>query len=242
MGKDGVIYAIKVESLSSSGLKMMDVKIGKTTNLKSTLSQYERSHREVETLDLWKPNKDVGLSQCETGVHAIAEHHAYERKRELFVFLQDGYEDFSEEISRLLDRTTREEIEKEEEEVDEVENKREIDLVREGEEISVTGSYPKLVKFKGENFEVDYWKDVLRVITKKIYDEVKDFSKAEEIKGSSRIYFSTNKDEVMNPIDISNSPYYVIGHASSQQIVNILTQLLKKFDYEKGDVKIVLVD
>jgi len=242
MGKNRVVYAIKVESLSSSGLKMMDVKIGKTTNIDSTLSQYQRSHREVEILDLWKPNKDIGLSKCEKGVQEIAEHHAHERERELFVFLQNSYEKFSEEISRLLKRTSKDELHKEEKRKKSTKNqeKEEFDLVDKSKDFDPTGREPKMVKFKEELFEVTSWKELMKVTTGKVAVEVDDFSKVEEIQGRTRIYFSTNEDEVVNPLKIPNSSYYVMAHASARLITNILSRLLNKFDYQKDEVKITL--
>ncbi|MFZ5365740.1 MAG: winged helix-turn-helix domain-containing protein [Patescibacteria group bacterium] len=97
-----MIYAIKVADLSYSGLKISDVKIGKTTNIRATLVQYRRSHRSAEILDLWELNPLMILSDCEEGVHKIAEKYAYEREGEKFIFLQESYKEFSENVSLLL--------------------------------------------------------------------------------------------------------------------------------------------
>jgi len=102
-----LVYAIKVNELYYSGLKVLDVKIGKTTNIDSTLAQYERSNRDVKVLDLWVPNANLQLSECERGVHRLAEQYAYERKSEKFIFLQDRYDEFSETVSLLLKKASK---------------------------------------------------------------------------------------------------------------------------------------
>lgn len=104
------IYAVKVADLSYSGLKILDVKIGKTTNISSTLTQYRRSHRGVEILDLWESNQSITLSDCERGVHQIAEKYAYEKDGEKFIFLQESYKKFSENVSLLLRNTSLEKL------------------------------------------------------------------------------------------------------------------------------------
>ncbi|MFX1298320.1 MAG: DUF5655 domain-containing protein [Promethearchaeota archaeon] len=100
-----LIYSIKVNELYYSGLSVLDVKIGKTTNINSTLTQYKRSSRDVKILDLWEPNENLQLSECERGVHRLAEKYAYERKSEKFIFLQDDYDEFSDNVSLLLKKS-----------------------------------------------------------------------------------------------------------------------------------------
>ena len=101
-----LVYAIMINKLDYSGLKVLDVKIGKTTNIDSTINQYKRSSRIVEVLNLWEPNKNLSLSDCERGVHKLAEKYAHERKSEKFIFLQDTYEDFSKNVSSLLKKVS----------------------------------------------------------------------------------------------------------------------------------------
>jgi len=100
-----LIYSIKVNELYYSGLSVLDVKIGKTTNIHSTLMQYKRSSRDIKVLDLWEPNENLQLSECERGVHRLADRYAYERKSEKFIFLQDAYDKFSENVSLLLKKS-----------------------------------------------------------------------------------------------------------------------------------------
>lgn len=113
-----IIYAIKVADLSYSGLKILDVKIGKTTNINSTLTQYRRSHRSVEILNLWGLNPSMTLLDCEQGVHKIAEKYAYEQEGEKFIFLQESYKKFSENVSLLLRNVSKDKLGRKETAID----------------------------------------------------------------------------------------------------------------------------
>lgn len=55
---DEVVYAIKISNMEYSGLKILDVKIGKSSDIENTLSQYSRGVRDPELLDMWKPNPE----------------------------------------------------------------------------------------------------------------------------------------------------------------------------------------
>lgn len=223
--KKKVVYAIQVASLSYSGLKILDVKIGKTKNIGSTISQYKRSHRQTKILDLWEPNQELSLSNCERGAHSIAEKYAYERKSEKFIFLQDSYNEFSKTLSSLLNPISKTEIK--EEKGNNV--NKDINKSRE----SYIGKKPRKVRFREKNFEVQTWRNVLEVVSKEIYKEVEDFSKATEIKGTKRIYFSKNKDDLIRPKRISDTPYYFEGNISAKRTMIIVDRLLEKFDYDK---------
>jgi len=37
----------------------MDIKIGKPTDIDTTLRQYSRGNRDIELLDMWTPNPDT---------------------------------------------------------------------------------------------------------------------------------------------------------------------------------------
>lgn len=225
-----VIYAIQVESLSSSGLKMLDVKVGKTTNLKSTLSQYERSHREVKTMDLWKPNEGMTLSKCERGVQNIAEQYAYERKGEVFVFLQDSYKEFSDSVSQLLVPTA--EIRARSKEPKEKSK---------GKLESYTGKTPKLIKFRGKEFEVDTWREMVKILAREISEKTEDFSRVVEIRGRENDYFSKNKKVLVAPKKIPGTSYYFEGNMNADRLNSIANRLLEKFGYDReSEFEVVL--
>lgn len=107
---NNIIYAIEITNLSYSGLRILNVKIGKTTNLKATLRQYRRTSPEAQILNLWESNFHKSLSECEKGVHKIAEIYAYERKGETFIFLQESYKDFAENVDLLLKNIQKEKV------------------------------------------------------------------------------------------------------------------------------------
>jgi len=107
-----VIYSIELDTLDTTGLTMVKVKMGKTSNLESRLNNYQTGMLgEPKVLDVWYPNPDVGLSSVENGVLDIAQQYSYNRNGEAFVFLQNGYQEFSETIDKLLEATTREKLE-----------------------------------------------------------------------------------------------------------------------------------
>lgn len=101
-----VLYAIQVASVASSGLQIMHVKIGKTMNVDATLSAYRRSNPDGKLLNIWQANPNLSPSSCENGVHKLASKYAFERKSEKFIFLQDNYKNFEENVNLLLKQTT----------------------------------------------------------------------------------------------------------------------------------------
>lgn len=225
-----VVYAIQVASLSYSGLKILDVKIGKTSNLKSTLSQYKRSHRQTKILDLWKSNEGISVSKCEKGVHSVAERYAYEKDSEKFIFLQDSYEEFSKTISRLLEPTTKREVEG-----------KKIKGAANGKTGGLIGRTPELMKFKGKQFKVTTWRKVISILASQIYDEVDDFSKISEIRGREREYFTKNKNVLRTPKEIPGTSYYFEGNMSARSLNSIVDRLLEKFGYDReSDFKLIL--
>lgn len=220
-----IIYAIKVADVSYSGLKILDVKIGQTTNINSTIAQYKRSHREVEVLDLWELNPSKTLSDCEKGIHRIAERYAYERKGEKFIFLQESYKEFSENVNFLLNNVPKSKIGR----------KTEVDAE---EDDSYTGKKPKLIIFKGKKYKVDTWRGVLHVIAKEIYKEQDDFSSALDIKGRKRNYFSKSGRDLVVALKIKGTPYFFEGNINANQIMKIIERLLETFGYDDSDFKI----
>lgn len=81
-----VVYAVRISELKYTGLKVMDVKIGKSSNIENTLSQYRRGNRNIELLDMWTPNPEKNLSTTERGVQEVAEKFAYDKQSGKFVF------------------------------------------------------------------------------------------------------------------------------------------------------------
>ncbi len=104
--KEQIIYSVRVASIEYGGLKIWHVKIGITSNIKQTLKGYSRSNMEASLLDLWHANSDLDSLSCERGVQRIAERYAYKRESEKFIFLQDSYKDFKDNVILLLKETS----------------------------------------------------------------------------------------------------------------------------------------
>lgn len=228
-----VIYAIKVGCASYGNLEIWDVKIGKTANIKATISQYRRSHGTLEILNLWEVNKDLTTSECEGGVHQLAEKYAYERKSEKFIFLQNSYKNFEENTSKLLNKITEKELER-------GKSKRKTKQKQE----RYIGRKPKFVKFQSNTYKVNTWREVLQRIAKIIHSEKKDFDRVLDIKGRKRVYFSKDNKgkgyggELVQPIEIPNTPYYFEGNISANRTMVIVDKLLELFNYQKTDLEI----
>ena len=158
-----VVYAIRISHLEYSGLKIMDIKIGKSTNIDNTLRQYSRGNRDIELLDMWTPNAEKTLSTAERGVHAVAERYAYDKQSEKFVFLQGAYQDFAETVNKLLRNASREDLSEE-------------PKSGESEEIDdFTGMTPSVIKILGVTHDVDSWADAVTVAVAEILRDADDY-------------------------------------------------------------------
>lgn len=125
-----VVYAIRISALEYTGLKIMDVKIGKSTDIDNTLSQYSRGNRNIQLIDMWEPNPHKTLSTTERGIQAVAEQYAYDRQSEKFVFLQGEYQEFSETVNKLVKNVTRDDLKEDEEPCKEALGRRDISRSR----------------------------------------------------------------------------------------------------------------
>jgi len=97
------IYAVKTGDFSQGQLRILHVKIGRTSNVDSTLRQYKRGSMDVELLNLWEANRDINPEDCERGVQKIAEKYAHKREGEKFIFIQEEkYREFSENVGMIL--------------------------------------------------------------------------------------------------------------------------------------------
>lgn len=222
-----IIYAIKVGGLSYSGLQVLNIKIGQTTNIESTLRQYKRSNPEVEILDLWEINPLKNFRECEQGIHKIAEKYAYKRERENFIFLQKTYQEFVENANLLLKNIT-----------DKIFRQSKFKR-KECKRIGSTGRKPKLIRFRGKEYKVNTWREVLCKIAEEIYKDKKDFAPALKIRGKKRVYFSRNSAELFNSLKIENTPYFCECNLSANHIVKIVQNLLDVFGYNQQDLEII---
>jgi hypothetical protein len=224
-----VVYAVRISNLEYSGLKIMDVKIGKSTNIDNTLSQYSRGARNIELLDMWKPNPQKNLSTAEKGVHEIAEKYAYDKQSEKFVFLQGGYQQFAETVNKVLLNTTRTEFETEEETGSDT-----------TETQDYTGTTPAIIKILGETKEVRNWTEALQTGIAHILSDVEDPEKVTEIEGRTRDYFvkEGRQSDLVAPKPIPDTELYVESNFSANDVNRVLQKVLNKYDYQSDAVEI----
>lgn len=211
------IYAIQINKLSFGALKVLDVKIGMTTNIKNTLMGYRRSSAEAELLNLWEANPSQRLRVCETGVHLVAEKYAYQRKREKFIFLQNNYDDFAKNIGFLL---------------------KEISPggVNPDGACIYTGKKPKSFKFDNIRYDVDSWTNLLVSLCEEIYKRKgEDFLNVlgnSSFRGKKLPYFSRDKRDLTNcGKKIRGANIYVETGFSASDIIKFCKKILDFFGY-----------
>lgn len=223
-----VVYAIRISHLEYSGLKIMDIKIGKSTNIDNTLSQYSRGNRDIELLDMWRPNPDKTLSTAERGVHDVAEKYAYDKQSEKFVFLQGAYQEFAETVNKLLKNVGREDLAEEPEssESDEADD--------------YTGTTPSVVKILDETHDVDSWADALTVAVAEILRDVNDPERVTEIEGRTRSYFVEDgrQSDLFKPRRIPDTDLYLETNFSANDCVRRIEQVMEKYGYDRAELEI----
>lgn len=223
-----VVYAIRISHLEYSGLKIMDIKIGKSTNIDNTLRQYSRGNRDIELLDMWTPNPDKTLSTAERGVHEVAEKYAYDKQSEKFVFLQGAYQEFAETMNKLLQNASREDLV---EEPASSESRRLDDY---------TGTTPSVLKIFGETYDVDTWAETLTTAATRILRDVDDPERVMEIEGRTRTYFAQEgqQSELVKPQKISGTDLYLETNFSAKDCVRRIQQVLRKYGYDTTELEI----
>jgi len=223
-----IVYAIRISNMEYSGLKIMDVKIGKSTDIDDTLSQYSRGNRNIELLDMWRPNPEKNLSTTERGVHEIAENYSYDRQSEKFVFLQSGYQEFADTVNKILRNTSKQELG----ETDEAPTQTQKD--------DYTGTTPAVIKILGDTYDVNNWTEALQTAISQILQDVEDQEKITEIKGRKRDYFVHKGDEsgLIAPKEIPRTEYFVETNFSANDVNRIINKALNKYGYDTSQLEI----
>ena len=223
-----VVYAIRISHLEYSGLKIMDIKIGKSTNVDNTLQQYSRGNRDVKLLDMWTPNRQKTLSTAERGVHAVAEKYAYDKQSEKFVFLQGAYQEFAETVNMLLQNVSREDLVAESTSTD----SNNVD--------DYTGTTPSVIKILGEAHDVDSWADGLTVAVETILRDVNEPERITEIDGRTRSYFveEGKQSDLLKPQRIPDTDLYLETNFSANDCVRKIEQVMSKYGYDRAELEI----
>jgi hypothetical protein len=223
-----VVYAIRISHLEYSGLKIMDIKIGKSTDIENTLRQYSRGNRDIELLDMWTPNPEKTLSTAERGVRTVAEKYAYDKQSEKFVFLQGAYQEFAKTVNMLLRNVSREDLgaESASSESDDVDD--------------YTGTTPSVVKILGETHDVDTWGETLTTAVTQILHDVDDRERVMEIQGQTRMYFvkEGNQSDLVRPQKIADTNLYFETNLSAKDCVRRIRQVMEKYGYNTAELEI----
>lgn len=75
----------------------------------------------------------------------------------------------------------------------------------------------------------------------KIYSlHYSEFDRITSVSGKKRPYFTKNKNELRLPKKISNSNYFVESNLSANNIVSIIKEVLRVFNYDENVLKIKL--
>lgn len=224
-----VVYAIELNTLDTAGLTMLKTKIGKTSDIESRLSDYQTGMLgEPEVLDLWYPNPDVSLSSVENGTLDVAEQFAYNRSGEVFVFLQDEYQQFSETVDKFLCSTTREEIET-----------NSSSTRTEGQDY--TGKVPALIKLNGKTYDVSSWRECPITVAEIILSETENIEPIKQVSGRTRDYIveEGKQYEQTKPEPISNADLYIETNLSAKNAVSVCEKILKAYNYDLANFTVL---
>jgi hypothetical protein len=225
-----VIYSIELDTLDTTGLTMVKVKMGKTSNLESRLNNYQTGMLgEPKVLDVWYPNPDVGLSSVENGVLDIAQQYSYNRNGEAFVFLQNGYQEFSETIDKLLEATTREKIR--DASPDE----------RETTTDDYTGEVPAVVRLHGKTYEVSSWTECVVTVAEWVLSQAESGEPLKQVSGRTRDYIVEQGEESqhVSPKQIDNSELYIETNLSANNAMQVNKKMLRAYDYDLAEFDVL---
>ncbi|MEK6531495.1 MAG: type I restriction endonuclease [Deltaproteobacteria bacterium] len=102
-----------------------------------------------------------------------------------------------------------------------------------------TGKSPTSFMINNKKIIVKYWIDMLTEVCNFLYNNRQSNfeQKVCSLKGRKRVYFSRNRDELREPMQIKNSGIYVESNLSANNIVRLSENLLVFFGYA-GDLQI----
>jgi hypothetical protein len=224
-----VVYAIRISHLEYSGLKIMDIKIGKSTNIDNTLRQYSRGTRDIELLDMWTPNSDKNLSTAERGVHEIAEKYAYDKAEREVRLPPRRVTGLRGDDQQVRQNTSREDLVEE-------------PTARESDDVDAddTGMTPSVVKILGETYDVDSWADALTVGVARILRDTDDHEAITEVEGRTRSYFveKGRQSDLVKPRKIPDTDLYLETNFSANDCVRKIEQVMAKYGYDRDELEV----
>jgi len=110
-----------------------------------------------------------------------------------------------------------------------------IKSAREYISVLYTGKKPRCFYINNKKIEVRSWKDILIETCSYLFDEYKsEFEqKTSSVRWKKGVYFSRNKDLLINPKQISNSGLYVEACLNANSIVKFSEDLVALFGYDR---------
>lgn len=95
--------------------------------------------------------------------------------------------------------------------------------------------------FLSNNISATSWKQLLIKFVERINSlHHNNFDTITSVSGKKRPYFTKNNNELRSPKKISNSDYYVETNLSANNIVSIVKEVLRTFNYDENDLGIKL--
>jgi len=102
-----------------------------------------------------------------------------------------------------------------------------------------TGKYISSFSFRGSQYEVRTWKDMLvRLCDILNAAHGNEFDKVLSLRGRKRPYFTHSENELRSPEKFSNTDIFLETNLSANQIVKICFDLLALFGYSSTDLRI----
>lgn len=102
-----------------------------------------------------------------------------------------------------------------------------------------TGKSIRSFSFKGNNYNVEYWIEMLKKVCNIMLTLHRDrFQQVLELKGRKRAYFTVNKDELRVPAEIEGTNIFVETNLSANSIVRLTRDVISCFGYNSENLLI----
>jgi hypothetical protein len=223
------VYAIREYEAEQQDLSLMEVKIGYSSDLEGRIRTFQSFTRNLELLNAWEVNQDKEIRAFEKGIHEIAEHFAYKKEDENFVFLDKQYQHFADAVNKIAKPVDRETLKQEPQE----------DTTEPEDYIGTT---PRKLYFDGEEYEVSTWRETLQKAAKHAIQSSDDPDKILEIQGASRQWFAKdgNRDKLYASKNIPETQFSFEGQRNADQLHRTLGLIAEKFKIDSSEVQVEL--
>lgn len=95
------------------------------------------------------------------------------------------------------------------------------------------------IELLGKTYTPRNWKEVLVLVSEEMHRRhTSEFNKCLGLRGSKMKYFSLNSNELSQPVNISNSNFFVETKLNSNSIVRRSRDLMSLFGHQDSDLKI----